>query len=65
MIIIQKHLEAYGSILKKIPAVNNGGNIVDFNGANATDTFNFKTKITGQTDDDGRIDNVEIIILLK
>ena len=50
---------------KKIPAVNNGGNTVDFNGANATDTFNFKTKITGQTDDDGRIDNVEIIILLK
>ena len=50
---------------KKIPAVNNGGNIVDFNGANATDTFNFKTKITGQTDGDGRIDNVEIIILLK
>ena len=26
---------------KDIPAVNNNGNIVDFNGANATDTFNF------------------------
>ena len=34
---------------KEIPAVNNAGNIVDFNGANATDSFNFKTKITGQT----------------
>ena len=29
---------------KDIPAVNNNGNIVDFNGANATDSFNFKTK---------------------
>ena len=35
---------------KDIPAVNNNGNIVDFNGANATDSFNFKTKITGHTD---------------
>ena len=29
---------------KDIPAVNNDGAIVDFNGANATDSFNFKTK---------------------
>ena len=28
---------------KEITAVNNDGNIVDFNGANATDSFNFKT----------------------
>ena len=34
---------------KEIPAVNNAGNIVDFNSANATVSFNFKTKITGQT----------------
>ena len=34
---------------KEIPAVNNDGNIADFNGANATDSFNFKAKITGQT----------------
>ena len=33
---------------KHIPAVNNGGNIVDFNGAIAAGSFNFKTKITGQ-----------------
>ena len=45
-------------------AVNNNGDIVDFNGANATDSFNFKTKITGQTNDDGII-NVEIMVPLK
>ena len=36
-----------GSLLqycKEIPSVNSNGNIVDFNGANATDSFNFKTK---------------------
>ena len=49
---------------KEIPAVNNDGNIVDFNGANATDSFNFKTKITGQTNDNGII-NVEIMVPLK
>ena len=49
---------------KEIPAVNNEGSIVDFNGANATDSFNFKTKITGQTNNDGRI-NVEIMVPLK
>ena len=32
---------------KEVPAVNNNGNIVDFNGANATDSLNFKIKITG------------------
>ena len=50
---------------KEIPAVNNAENFVDFNGANATDSFNFKTKITGQTDNNGRIDNVEIMVPLK
>ena len=40
---------------KNIPAVNNNGSIVDFNGANATDSFNFKAKITCQADDDGEI----------
>ena len=50
---------------REIPAVNNNGNIVDFNGANATDSFNFKTKITGQTNDDGRINDVEIMVPLK
>ena len=50
---------------KEIPAVNNNGNIVDFNGANATDSFNFKTKITGQTDDEGIINDVEIMVPSK
>ena len=49
---------------KEIPAVNNDGDIVDFNRANATDSFNFKTKITGQTNNNGRIDDVETMIPL-
>ena len=56
---------------KEIPAVDNDGDIVDFNGANATDSFNFKIKITGQTaadnnngNIDGRVD-VEIMVSLK
>ena len=56
---------------KKIPAVGNNGAIVDFNGAHATNSFNFKTKITGQTADNnndgnfaGRVD-VEIMVPLK
>ena len=47
---------------KDIPAVNNNGNIVNFNKANATDSFNYKPKITGQTDNDGEIDNAEIMV---
>ena len=50
---------------KEIPAVNNAGNIIDFNGANATESFNFKTKITGQANNDGEIENVEITVPLK
>ena len=56
---------------KEIPAVDNNRAIVDFNGANATDPFNFKTKITGQTADnnnDGNIArrvDVEIMVPLK
>ena len=56
---------------KDIPAVDDNGNIVDLNGANATDSFNFKTKIAGQTADNnnnskiaGRVD-VEIMVSLK
>ena len=60
MIIIQKHLEAYGN--KDIPAVNNPGNIVDFTATNNTDSFKFKTKTTAQTDNDGRINDVEIMV---
>ena len=49
---------------KEIPALNNQGNIANFDGTNATDSFNFKTKITGQTNDNGRI-GVEIMVPLK
>ena len=59
--------KTFGSLwqyCKDIPAVNNDGHIVDFNETNATDLFNFKTKITGQTNDDG-IKNIEIMVPLK
>ena len=49
---------------KETPAINNNGDIVDFNGANATDLYNFKTKITGQTNNNGII-NVEIMVPSK
>ena len=50
---------------KDVPAVNNNGDIVIFNGANDTDLLNFKSKIIGTTDDDGDIEIVEIMIALK
>ena len=50
---------------KDIPGVINNGNIVNFNGANATDSFNFKSKITGQTNNNGEINGVEIMVPLK
>ena len=62
------YLETSGSLwqyCKEIQEVNKASNIVDFKGANATDSFNFKTKITGQTCDDGRIHDVEIMVPLK
>ena len=53
---------------KEIPAIDDDGDILDFDStaanANATDSFNFKTKITDQTDHNGII-NVEIIVPLK
>ena len=49
---------------KETMALNNAGNIVGFDGANATDSFNFKIKIAGQTYDDGII-NVETMVPLK
>ena len=62
------YLKTSGSLwqyCKEIPAVNKEDNIVNFNGDNATDSFNFKTKITGQTNGDGDIDNIEIIVPFK
>ena len=45
-------------------AVNNNCEIVDFGGGNLSDTFNFKVKITGQTDDD-ETKGVAIMVPLK
>ena len=49
---------------REIPAIDDNGAIVNFNGANATDSSNFKNKITGQTNNNGII-NVEIMVPLK
>ena len=59
--------KTFGSLwqhCKEIAAVNNAGNIVDFYEANGTYSFNFKTKITVQTNNNGRID-VEKMVPLK
>ena len=50
---------------KNIPAVDDNGNIVKYTDDNATDSFNFKAKITGQTNNNRRIDDVEIMFPLK
>ena len=47
---------------KDIPAVNDNGAIVDFNGTNATDSFNFEIKITGQTAADNNNGNIAEIV---
>ena len=49
---------------KEIPAVNDNADIVVFSAANVTDSFNFKTKTTGRTGENG-INNVEIMLPLK
>ena len=56
--------ESWWQYCKEIPAVDDDGDIADFNGANVTNSFKFKTKITGQTNNDGII-NVEILVPLK
>ena len=50
---------------KEIPAINDDCNIVVFKGNNDTDSINFKSKIIGETDNDGKIGNVEVMIPLK
>ena len=62
-----KYSKTSGSLwqyCKEILPVNNASIIIDSNGVNATDSFNFKTKITSQTNANGRVD-VEIKVLLK
>ena len=50
---------------KEILAVNNVGNIIDFTATNTIGLFKFKTKTTGQTNNDRRIHDVEIMVPLK
>ena len=68
------HSKISGSLwqyCKDIPAVDDDGDIVIFNGANDTDSFNFKSKIIGKTaanNNDGNIAgrvDVEIMVPLK
>ena len=60
--------KTFGSLwqyCKEIAAVNNAGDIINLHGANAVDSFNFKTKIIGQMGNNGRIYDVEIMVPLK
>ena len=62
------YLKTSGSLwqyCKEIPTVDDNCNIVDFGGTNVTDSFNFKTKITGQTNNDGEISIKTRIIASK
>ena len=47
---------------KEILAVDDEGDIVNFNGANATDSFSFTAKITGQTAADNNNGNIAGIV---
>ena len=60
-----KTSESIWKYCKDIPVMNYNGNIVEFNGANATDSFNSKAKVTVQTGNNWGIDGVEIIPSLK
>ena len=65
MIITQKTSGSLWQYCKDITAVNDDGDIVILNGANDTDSLNFKSKIIGKTNGDGDTENVEIMVPLK
>ena len=50
---------------KDILAVDDDGDIITFNRNDDTDAFNFKAKITSQTNDDREINGIEIMVPLK
>ena len=50
---------------KDIPAIDDDGDILNFNEANATDSFDFKAKKTSQTNNYEEINGVEIMVPLK
>ena len=63
--------ESLWQYCKEIPAVDDNADIVAFNGANDTDSFNFKSKIIGKTaanNNDGNIAgrvDVQIMVPIK
>ena len=62
------YLRTSGSLqqyCKDILAVDDDGDIVTFNRNDETDSFNFKAKITSQTNDDREINGIEIMVPLK
>ena len=61
---MKKQQKVCGDIVKTYQRRDNNNAIVVFAANNPTDSFNFKVKITGQTDDDGTKD-VEIMVPLK
>ena len=63
MIVILKHVEACGNIVKIYQPVSNNNAIVNFAKNNLTDLFNFTIKMTDQTGDD-ETKNVEIMVPL-
>ena len=60
-----KTSRSFWQYCKYIPALNNAGNIADFTATNTIDSFKFKTRITGKTNNDGEINGVEIMVPLK
>ena len=56
-----KTSETLSQYRKDIPAVNNAGNIFDFTATNTTDSFQFKIKITDQTNNDGEKNGGELL----
>ena len=46
---------------KERPAVNDGGNIIDFDGTNKTHSFKFKTKRTGN--ETGNYHQMRLVIM--
>ena len=61
---MQKQQEVYGNIVKIYQLENANDDIIVFDVNNATDSFTFKAKITGQTGNNGTKD-VEIMVTLK
>ena len=49
---------------RDVPSVIDDSAVTDFTGANVTDSFNLKAKLTGKTDNNGT-NNVEIMAPLK